>query len=249
MSEQLVSIITPCYNAEKFILETYKSIKKQTYRNWEWIIVDDKSTDNSCQIIKEINDSKIVLYEPDEKLGPANARNLAVLKSNGRYIAYLDADDFWHPRKLEKQIEFMKTYRCGFSFTGYEFANCEGKLTGKKVVVPHTMRYKDSLKNTIIWTSTVVIDTTYICSKDIMMPDIKSEDTALWWNLLMKYSSAYGLNEVLAFYRRSSNTLSSNKIEAIRRIWYLYRKHENLSIIKSLYLFTFYLFNTIKKRI
>lgn len=249
MKEELVSIITPCYNAEKYIKDTYNSIINQTYKNWEWIIVDDMSNDKSCDIIKMFNDERIKLFEPKEKIGPANARNFAVNRAKGRYIAYLDADDLWLPKKLEKQIRFIKEKECAFSFTGYEFANKKGLPNGKKVYVPFEMQYKDALKNTTIWTTTVMFDLDKIEKSDIMMPNIKSEDTALWWSVIKKGYNAYGYNDILANYRRTSNSLSANKIEAIRRIWFLYRNIAELSIIKSLYYFIYYLINNMKRRL
>ena len=249
MEEPLVSIITPCYNAEKFIIETYQSIKSQTYSKWEWIVVDDMSNDKSCDIIKKIDDKRVILLEPGEKLGPANARNYGINKASGRYIAYLDADDLWLPSKLELQLNFMKHNNCAFSFTGYEFANEKGIPNGKTVNVPDKMVYKDALRNTTIWTTTVIFDLNILEKKDIMMPNIKSEDTALWWEVLKKGYAAYGYNKNLAYYRRTKGSLSSNKFEAVRRIWCLYRKIANLNILQSTYCFLFYLKNTVKRRL
>lgn len=249
MNEELVSIITPCYNAEKFILETYESIKNQTYQNWEWIIVDDQSTDDSCRLIKDIEDSRVRLYEPKEKLGPANARNYAVNNANGRFIAYIDADDLWLPKKLENQIKFMEDKDCAFSFTGYEFANEMGIPNGKKVKVPNKISYKEALKNTTISTITVIFDLSKITKKEIYMKNVKSEDTALWWSVLKKNINAYGYNEILSIYRRTHTSLSANKIEAIRRIWFLYRKVEKLGLVYSAYCFAFYSINAILRRI
>lgn len=249
--EELVSIIIPVYNAEKYIQETINSILSQTYNNFEIILVDDISTDNSVEIIKENmkNDSRIKLITNTKKQGAAGVRNIGINYATGRYIAYIDADDYWVPSKLEKQIKFMKNNDCAFSFTGYEFARNDLTLTDKKVYVPKKMNYRKALKNTTIFTTTVMFDLNKITKDNIYMPIVKSEDTACWWSILKKGYIAYGLNEILAYYRRSNNTLSSNKFEAIKRIWNLYRNQENLGLLYSLYNFIFWAFNAVKRRI
>lgn len=253
MKNDLVSIIIPVYNAEDFILETIKTVENQTYKNWELIMVDDLSTDKSKNIIenyiKKNNKSNIELISLEKKGMASGARNFGIEKAKGRYICFLDADDLWTKDKLKKQISFMQNNNCAFSFTGYEFADNLGIPKGTKVFVPEQLTYKMALKNTTIWTTTVMFDINKISKDLIKMPNIKSEDTATWWKILRNGYTAYGLNEILAFYRRSSGTLSSNKFEAIRRIWNLYRNYEKLNILYSLYNFIFYAFNAIKRRI
>lgn len=253
MKEELISIIVPVYNASKFIVDTLNSVINQSYKNWELILVDDLSTDNSVKIIQEYqkNNSNfnIKLIKLEKKGLSAGARNKGIEEAKGRYITFLDADDIWIETKLEKQVEFMNQNKCAFSFTGYEFADKNLKPLGKVAKVPNKLDYNNALKNTIIWTTTVMFDTKLISKELIYMPNVKSEDTATWWSILKQGYVAYGLNEVLAYYRRSNGTLSSNKIEAIRRIWNLYRNVEHLSLFKSIYCFIFYVINTVKKRI
>ena len=143
----------------------------------------------------------------------------------------------------------MRQNNCAFSFTGYEFADKNLKPLGKVAKVPSKLDYNKSLKNTIIWTTTVMFDMTKITKDLIYMPNVKSEDTATWWKILKNGYTAYGLNEALSYYRRTEGSLSSNKIEAIKRIWNLYRNVEHLNIFKSIYCFIFYAINTVKKRI
>lgn len=245
----LISIIVPAYNAEKFIGNTIDSVLNQTYKNFELIIVNDNSKDNTIKIIKEYDDKRIKLVESDINHGAAMSRNIGIKKASGRYITFIDADDYWVNDKLEKQIDFMNTMHCAFSFTGYEFADCDLNLTGKKVIVPISLNYKQALRNTTIFTSTVMFDTAIISKDDIQFPLVKSEDTALWFNILKKGYKAYGLNEILSYYRRSANTLSSNKLQAIKRMWNLYRKQQGLSLIYSAYNFIFYAINAVKRRI
>lgn len=251
MKKDLISIIVPIYNAQNFIKETIETVLNQTIKNFELILVDDISTDNSYKIIEEYikKDKRIKCIKLEKKGLAAGARNRGIKEAQGEYICFLDADDLWNNEKLEKQISFMKENQCAFSFTGYEFANYEGVPSGKKVIVPFTINYKEALKNTTIFTSTVMFDMKKLSKEDIYMPNIKSEDTATWWKILKNGYIAYGLNEVLSFYRRSEGTLSSNKIEAIKRIWNLYRKQEKLNTLLSIYNFIFYLKNAIKRRI
>jgi len=248
-----VSIVIPVYNAQKFIEQTLDSVKNQTYQNIEVILVDDMSEDESRKIIEEYQQKNsqmnIKLIKSDKKLKAAGARNKGIDYARGSHICFLDADDLWDKKKLEKQLAFMQEKNCAFSFTGYEFADSDGKPLNKKVFIPPQLTYKKALKNTTIWTTTVMFDMSKITKEQIYMPDVKSEDTACWWKILKQGYSAYGLNEILAYYRRSSGTLSSNKVEALRRIWNLYRNVEHLNVFYSMYNFIFYAINAIKRRI
>lgn len=250
---ELVSIIIPVYNANKYIEATVKTVMEQSYENWELLLVDDGSTDGSTETIKRIVEedvtNRIIPLFPNEHGSAAKARNYGLDNAKGRYIAFLDADDLWERDKLSKGLAFMQEKNAGFMFTGYEFADAEGKGTGKIVKVPETLNYRQALKNTTIFTSTVLIDTEKIDRSLIMMPEIKSEDTATWYQILRNGYLAYGLNENLVKYRRVTGSLSSNKLEAIRRIWNLYRKAEKLSVIYSAYNFVFWAFRAVLRRI
>lgn len=252
--DDLVSIVVPVYKAEKYIEKTLQQVFAQTYENWELILVIDGEVDHSYDIIKDIlaregkeEKTKVILREKNE--GPAKARNKGVQASNGRYLTYLDADDLWMPEKLQKEIDFIRKKQVGFVFTGYEFGDEEAVGTGKIVRVPETLTYKQALKNTTIFTTTVMFDTNIISKDLLQMPDVKSEDTALWWKLLRQGYVAYGLDENLAVYRRPAKSLSSNKMEAVRRIWNLYRKEEKLSVITSAYNFCFWAIRAVYRRV
>lgn len=248
--KEKVSIIVPVYNAENFIEETIECVFNQTYSNFELILVDDCSTDKSAEIIKNIKDKRVIYLKNKKNSGAALSRNNGIDVATGEYICFLDADDIWSKEKLEKQIKFMKRKNCEFSFTGYEFADENGKPNGKKVNVPSTINYKQALKNTTIFTSTVMLDMQKLTKEDIYMPNVRrGQDTATWWKILKKIDKAYGLNIVLSYYRRTADTLSSNKIKALKRTWNLYRNVEHLNLIKSLYNFTIYCINAIKRRI
>lgn len=250
--EEKVSIIVPVYNAERYVKETIDSVKAQTFQNWELLLVEDGSGDGTRQLLKEL-----LIKEPDERIhlilqensGAAKARNNGLLKATGRYITYLDADDLWSPDKLLKQLAFMQEKDAAFSFTGYEFADALGQGTGKIVRVPDTITYRQALKNTTIFTSTVMFDTKKIEKEKLRMPIIKSEDTALWFQVLRGGVTAYGLDENLVRYRRVEASLSSNKLEALRRIWNLYRKAEHLSVPYSAYNFCFWAVRAVLRRL
>ena len=249
--QPLVSIVVPVYNAARFMDDTIQTVLNQTYQNWELLLVDDCSSDESVQIIKKYQkkDERIKLFKLSKNSGAAIARNTGIDKAKGRYLAFLDADDLWVQNKLDLQVAFMQEKNAAFSFTGYEFADENGKPNGKKVHVPQTITYKQALRNTIIWTTTVMFDMNKLSKDNIYMPNVKSEDTACWWKVLKKIDYANGMVKVLSYYRRSTITLSSNKLEAIKRIWSLYRNVENLTISKSAYSFSGYAFNTVKKRV
>ena len=251
--DPVVSIVTPVYNVEKFIEETMDSVRAQSYEDWELLLVEDGSKDQTVSVIldylERTGDGRIRMVRMEQNGGAARARNRGVLEARGRYVAYLDADDLWEPEKLEKQIRFMEERGAAFSFTGYEFADENGKGLGKIVKVPETIDYKEALKNTTIFTSTVMFDLEKLSKDELEMPMIKSEDTALWWRILRKGTIAHGLNENLVRYRRAGKSLSSNKLEAVRRIWNLYRKAEGMSIPASVYHFCFWAVRAVKRRI
>ena len=250
---ELVSIIVPVYNAEKFIEHTIDCVRKQTYTNWELLLIEDSSTDNTLQVmtdlVKNLADDRIYIARQEGDGGAAGARNKGLALAKGRYITYLDADDYWVNNKLERELDFLIEKQAGFVFTGYEFAdeNCKG--TGKVVHVPETLNFHQALGNTTIFTSTVMLDTEKIEKQLMVMPYIKSEDTATWWQILKTGQLAYGLDENLVLYRRAGKSLSSNKLEALRRIWNLYRKAAGLSIWESCYYFVLWAVRAVKRRI
>lgn len=249
----LVSIIVPVYNAEKYIVETMESVIRQTYTNWELLLVEDCSADGTVQVIERymshVGDERIRLIVQSANGGAARARNRGLAESKGRYIAYLDSDDLWEPEKLAHELAFMGDRQAAFAFTGYEFADENGRGTGKIVRVPRTLNYKQALKNTTIFTTTVIFDTAVIPKALLKMPEVKSEDTALWWKVLRNGYIAHGLDENLARYRRAGKSLSSNKLEAVRRIWTLYRRVEGLNILYSMWNFCFWAVRAVLRRV
>lgn len=245
----LISIIIPVYNKEKYIKETINSVLNQTYSNFELILVDDYSSDTSIDLIKKFEDPRIKIISLLENKGVSNARNIGVENSFGRYVCFLDADDLWKQKKLENQLDFMLKNNYAFSFTDYEYMNEDSSATGRFAKIPDKLNYKEALKKTTIFTSSVMFDTYIINKKDLFMKDVPYEDTAKWWDILKKYNTAYGLQEVLVLYRTGHISLSSNKLIALKRAWNLYRNVENFSFFKSIYYFTFYFFNALIRRL
>lgn len=245
----VVSVIVPVYNAEKCISDTILSVINQTYDNWEMWLVDDGSTDRCVEIMKQYESDRIHIVGNELGKGAADARNYGVSQAKGRYVAFLDADDLWREDKLSKQIAYMNEKKCAFCFTGYEFADENANATGVVVRTPEKMKYKDAIKNTTIFTSTVIFDMSILDKEDIKMPKVVSEDSATWWKVLKKGYLAYGLDEPLTLYRRMGKSLSSNKLEAIRRIWFLYRKVEHLNIFYSMYCFCFWAVRAVLRRV
>ena len=249
---ELISIIVPVYNVEKFIRETMDSVMAQTCAHWELLLVEDGSSDGSVDAITDYmeakKDPRIRLIRQPFNQGAAKARNRGLQEAAGRYIAYLDSDDLWVPEKLERELAFMKEKDAAFAFTGYEFADENGMGTGKVVRVPETLTFKQALSNTTIFTTTVMFDTEKIPKELLKMPVIKSEDTALWWKVLKQGYTAYGLDENLVKYRRAGRSLSSNKLEAVRRIWNLYRRVAGLGVIESAWYFCFWAARAVWRR-
>lgn len=233
----------PCFNASQYIEETINSVISQTYLDWELIIVDDCSIDNSIEIVKSShkNDLRVKLITLPKNVGVAVARNIGIEESRGRFIAFLDSDDLWYPDKLEKQISFMKENNIDLSYTGYEKINEEGKCF-QKMRVPLKVSYPDLLKTCYIGCLTVVYDTQNL-GKIYMPTNTKREDFATWLSILKRTAYAYAVPETLAKYRVYSSQSSSKKINMAQENWNLYRNIENLNLFKSLYYFSHYAVN------
>lgn len=246
----LVSIVMPAHNAADFIDDAIHSVLGQTYENWELLVVDDASTDKTLEVVKQFGDARIRVISCKCNGGAAKARNRGIRAARGAALCFIDADDLWQPGKLAAQLEFMKEKDAAFVFASYVFADKKGRPNGKVVRVPETITYRQALRNTTIWTSTVMFDMRKLSKKDVEMPDVRrGQDTATWWKVLKKVDKAYGMWEVMAIYRRSEKTLSSNKITALKRTWNLYRNVEHLNLFKSWHCFAWYLFNAVRRRV
>ena len=249
---ELVSIITPSYNSEKYIKNTIDSVIAQTYQDWEMIIVDDCSSDSTCEIVEKISqeEPRVKLIRQEQNGGAAKARNRALENSKGRFIAYLDADDIWYPTKLEKQVSFMKEKKAGFSCASYEVIDDSGKPLNKEVHMLEKVNYVGFLTNNLLQTVGIMADTSIVDKKLLVMPDLRRrQDAATWLQVLKAGNDCYGVDEVLAQYRRAANSLSSNKFKAVKGVWQLYREIEKLSLPFSCYCFVRYAFLAVWKRV
>lgn len=227
---EIVSVIIPVYNAAKYIGKTIESVLSQTYRNIEIVLVDDCSKDNSRHIIEQYAAKhEIIVYHLQEKNGGAAvARNTALQIAKGRYVAFLDSDDLWYPQKIKRQLKLMKQKNAAICYTAIEMIDEEGRYLKGKRDVKETINYKFLLKNTMIATSSVVIDRNVI--GDFQMPLIRSgQDYATWLQLMRDGIDAFGLNEVLVKYRIGSNSLSSNKFKSIKQVWTIQVLNEGIS--------------------
>lgn len=247
MSLELVSIITPSYNTAQFIGATIQSVLDQDYENWELIIVDDMSSDNSLEVIKtfQAKDTRIHLIQNKKNEGAAVSRNLAIEKAKGRFIAFLDSDDLWMPNKLSTQIEFMLEHQYDFTYTAYDKIN-ESNTSVGHISVPKKSSYHSLLRTCAIGCLTAVYDTKRVGK--VYMPIIdKRQDYGLWLRLLKQVDYAYACPGVLAKYRVRTNSISSNKLNAAKYQWKVYREVEQLSLLASLWYMTTYTFNGIIK--
>ncbi len=232
---QLVSIIMPNYNGAEYLEKTIKSVLAQTYTNWELLFVDDCSTDNSLEIVKAFQDERIHILKNKNNSGAALSRNYALREAKGKWIAFLDSDDLWVPEKLEKQIAFMLNNSYNFSFTDYTVVDKEDNILTLYKPQKANCDYKDILKHCCIGCSTVIYDREALGI--VLMPEeaIKREDFACWLAILREGEKAYCLHESLTKYRVHTGSVSSKKTKMIKYQWNVYRKVENLSIIKSSY--------------
>ncbi|MTC44403.1 glycosyltransferase [Providencia sp. wls1922] len=228
-TQELVSIIMPCYNAEQYIKESINSVINQTYKNFELIIVDDLSTDRSIDIIKSFNDDRIKLIQLTQNGGAGVARNTGIEAACGRFIAFLDSDDLWRPNKLEIQLEYMLSGSYPLSYTQYQKFTQEGK--GKLVIPPNTVTYNELLYCNVIGCLTAIYDTK-IVGKQFMPLIRKRQDMGLWLKILSQGHTAYCCPQVLADYRTDSG-MTQNKLDAAKYQWKFYRQELNFNIIKS----------------
>ena len=246
--EDKVSVITPIYNAEKYLRSTLESVFYQTYKNIEIVLVDDCSTDNSKSIIEELMDihSEIIYYCQPKNMGAGAARNKALELATGQYVAFLDSDDLWLPKKTEKQIQLMKEKNSPFSYAAIEMMDEDSKTIKEKRNIRESCDYNYLLHNTIIATSSVIIDRSVL--GDFRMPLRRGgQDYATWLKLLRNGTVACGFNEALVRYRVSSNSLSSNKFKSIRQVWEIQTQDEHISPISVFLNIIAFTLNALKK--
>ena len=235
-TNELVSIIMPSYNTSKYIEKSIRSVLNQTYQNWELIIVDDCSTDSTDEVVGNFcKEKRIVYYKNDTNKGAAYSRNYALKKAKGRWIALLDSDDLWETDKLEKQIAFMKTLKCGFSYTEYDEIDENGRYLGRKVSGPHKFGMLGQYAYCWQGCLTVMYDRNYVGL--VQIKDIKKNNDYAMWLKVCRTSSCYLLKECLGHYRKRTGSISNHSyFELIKWHYYLWRKEEEKNIFLSLLL-------------
>lgn len=244
----LVSVIMPMHNSAPFIREAIESVQAQTYMNWELLIVDDVSTDNSLAIANEYSekDPRIhVLSNPHPINMPSAPRNVGVQAAKGRFIAFLDSDDLWFPQKLEQQLPFFSDNRTAIVYSNYEKIDEKSNRANRIVTAPSFATYKSLLQGNYIGNLTGIYDTAKV-GKAIIQ-DIRHEDYGMWLSILKQGFIARNTDTTLAAYRQSSKSLSSNKLRVTAWQWNVYRNVEHLSVFRSAYNFIFYAFKALAK--
>jgi glycosyltransferase involved in cell wall biosynthesis len=240
LDRALVSIVTPAYRAAEFVGDTIKSVQCQDHTDWEMLVVDDCSPDDTCARVEVFvaADPRVRLIRQRANAGPAAARNVALEQSQGRYIAFLDSDDLWMPGKLSTQLRFMREREAALSFADFRRITEDGATVGRRVSVPSTLTYNELLCNTAIVTSTVMIDRAK--TGPFSMPDAPYDDYALWLSILRSGHVAHGLNRDLLRYRVVTNSVSRSKRVSAVRVWRTYRQIESLGLLKSAWSFANY---------
>lgn len=242
MSE-LVSIITPTFNAEKYIRATLQSVLNQSYQNWEMILVDDASTDLTVSVIEEFaqKDNRIKLFKLAENSGNGFTRNVALEKAAGKYIAFLDADDLWFPLKLEKQIQFLKTNNLPFTFSFYDCIDEEGNSLNRRVEAPLDLTYNQLFFCNYVGNLTAIYDVDYF-GKITLEASQKRQDWRLWLTILKKIKITKPVSEPLAFYRIRKDSISSSKFKLIKHNFGVYREFHGYNFLFSVLLMMRFLF-------
>ncbi len=233
----LVSIITPLYNAEKFIAQTIASVQQQSYIHWEHIIVDDASTDASVKIVQAhaAKDERIMLRCLDKNQGAAVCRNIATEQAKGRFIAFLDADDLWLSEKLETQLSYMIDHKNPVSYTSYLHMDEKSKPLNKRIKALPSLSYRKQHSNNYVGNLTGIYNASVLGK--IIAPSIrKRQDWAVWLEAIKRAGKpAIGLQKDLAYYRVRRGSISSNKINLIAYNYKFYKEHLGHSSLKSLY--------------
>ncbi len=244
-SQPLVSVIMPTYNSSNTVVDSINSVSHQSYDNWELIITDDCSEDNTVDLIEKmaIDEPRISIAVNDKNRGAGFSRNASIERASGKYIAFLDADDLWSTNKLEMQISFMEKNNYFFTFTSYQMFSHLGD--GKIINAPESVSYNELLYGNVIGCLTAVYNAEALGKQ--RMPLIrKRQDMGLWLTLLTKCSKAYGLPDILAKYRTDSG-MTQNKMNVAKYQWEFYREVVKLGLLKSSWYFFWYAINGIKK--
>lgn len=244
----IISVIMPAYNAAQYIEKSIRSVQAQTFLNWELIVVDDCSEDNTVQTVTEMaqKDHRIRLYRNERNLGVAKSRNLGLELSKGNYVAFIDSDDLWYPEKLEFQRNCMQQTGADLVYTAYSIMNAEGRKICQDYHVPSEVNFTDMLKQNVIGCSTVMLRGA-TAKKYHFSEDFYHEDYVLWLEMLQDGCTAVGLNEVFVEYRFHEDSKAGNKNKAAFKRWKIYRSYLRFSFLKSIWYFSLYALYGLRK--
>lgn len=228
----LVSVIMPAYNAAQFIEEAIASVQTQKVQNWELLVIDDCSTDETCEVVERIaaSDSRVKLLINEKNMGAAGSRNRGLDVFCGRYVALLDSDDYWYPQMLEKMIARAEETGADIVYCSYELVDEKGIKVCNDFLVPDTTTFRESIVRSVITCSTVLF-TGKLAKKNRFPMNMYHEDIAMWFQILRDGGTARGVPDVLAAYRQRSDSKTANKLKSAGRRWIIYRKHLKMPII------------------
>lgn len=237
----IISVIMPAYNMDAFIETAIHSVMVQTVRDWELLVVDDCSTDETVPVVKRLaeEDDRIRLIQNEHNIGVARSRDKAVAMASGSYIAFLDSDDLWLPEKLERQLEKMQDEQVGIVYTSYEIVDTYGEKVKGDYIVPAETDYEYMLRQNCIGCSTVLIRSA-LMRKYCFHVGFYHEDYVLWLRILRDGAKAVGCTEPLTKWRYMENSRSFNKYQAARNRWRIYRQYLKLPFGKSVRSFLCY---------
>lgn len=232
----MVSVIMPAFNAAEYITETIFSVQRQTHEEWELLVVDDASTDNTSEVVTALQkeDERIKYYSLPANQGAGFARNIGIKAATGDFIAFLDADDLWKPEKLEKQLRLMQEEHVDVCYSSYELIDKEGRGLNKVIQAPGYLPFNKLKKANYIGNLTGIYNASTLGK--IYCPLIrKRQDWGLWLLAVEKAGHARGIQESLALYRKRPNSISGNKLEMLQYNYRVYRKVLGYNPAKSLF--------------
>lgn len=251
MKRPLVSIIMPTYNEARYLESSIRSVLAQTYQDWELLVIDDCSTDETSILLEKLKekDVRIKIFRTDKASGsPTLPRNVGIEKAQGQYIAFLDSDDLWIPTKLEHQIVLFEQYMDAvIVYSNYRKMGENGVVHHHLFTAPDSTSYYRLLKGNVMGCLTVMYDTKKVGKR--FFPCCGHEDYALWLSMLKEGGAAYNTNTVEAQYRLKISSVSSNKFRAMGWQWHIYTQIEKLGLLRSAYYFVHYAVRAVIKRL
>ena len=243
-----VTVIMPAYNAARFIEDAIRSVMAQTVSDWELLVIDDGSRDDTCKVVEKLaaEDSRVKLLRNEQNMGVANTRNRGLSLCRGEFAAFLDSDDIWLPEKIRNQLDLLEKTGASLCYTAYGIMDVDGNPSRGDYLVPDTADFRKLLKENVIGCSTVMLrrkDTE--CYR--FETTLHHEDYALWLRMLKDGLRAAGCTQVLVRWRLVENSRSFDKRKSAHSRWVIYRNYMKLPLHQSLWAFGNYAFASIKK--